>query len=100
MPNRGSWNGKWTGDGELFSITKHYTDKRFEELNISKLLEKRNFYYCWDDGWGANVCVKEITPQEEKQIKKHTKGFCGYDWMIDSILKYGDIRIVRQTNEG
>lgn len=95
MPGRGSWNNAWSGDGNLYSVVRHFTDKRFEELNIDKLLDKRNFYYNWSDGWCANVCVKEIDTKEEKQIKKHTKGFCGYDWMIDSILKYSDIRIVR-----
>ena len=27
--------------------------------------------------------------------KKKSDGFCGYDWMIESIIKYGEIRYKR-----
>lgn len=96
MPNRGSWNNKWSGDGQLFSIVKEFTDKQFKDYNIKALLDRRNFTYNWDDGWSANVCVKLITKEESKYIKKHSQGFYGYNWMIDSILKYGEIKIIKE----
>jgi len=45
----------------------------------------------WRDGWGANVAVELIGSVEKKIREKKSAGFCGYEWMIDSILKHGKI---------
>lgn len=95
MPNAGSWNGRWTGANK-----KYYVIRKASKLFISKqdyLKElftkgRDNWYYNFGDGWGANVCVEIIDSAEASKRKKASKGFCGYEWMIDSIINYGDIK--------
>lgn len=90
MPNCGSWNGKWSGQDRLYCIIKPFTTIKAKE-KAKELLAKRSFYYSWGDGWGASVSVKEVTNQEARSMKRNSKGFYGYDWMVDSILRYGKI---------
>ena len=85
MPNVGSWNGKWTGAKDVHFAFRNLSKK--EGLKLMRDKEYRNFYYNFGDGWGANVKMKPITAVEKRKIKKINKGFMGYDWMIDSIIK-------------
>ena len=90
MPNIGSWNGKWSGENK-----KHYKFYTLSKKDGEKLFdgqETNNWYYRWEDGWGANINAKIITSYEKRRLKKISDGFCGYDWMIESILKCGEIR--------
>lgn len=49
-------------------------------------------YYNFGDGWGAGVSVKIVDGVKGKNAAiKGSKGFCGYEWMIDSILERGKI---------
>ena len=90
MPNRGSWNNKWSGDGDRYIIVKD--GRYFPKDIIKKILDKQDFYYRWDDGWTACISVSEMKAQEANKLKKISKGFCGYDWMVSSILNYCEIR--------
>ena len=92
MPNNNSWNGKWTGEGNLYARTFRFTTKAMKE-KAQKALEGGSYYYNFGDGWGASVAVSEISADERKRINKASKGFCGYDWMIDSIFKHGKITV-------
>lgn len=100
MPNRSSWNGKWSGDEKKFYVIRSIP-KRFITKNehLKTVLEKGrdSWYYRWDDGWGANVCAEIIDATEAKKRRKVTAGFCGYGWMIDSILKIGKIKASHET---
>ena len=94
MPNRGSWNGQWSGQDKKYYVIKKVSDKYIASKDHFKELLKDgydNFYYRWSDGWGANVRVEIIDSKEAAKRRKISKGFCGYDWMIDSILFYGKI---------
>lgn len=85
MPNRGSWNGHWSGEKERHIIVKN--ERYIEEKgNIPKILDIGDFYYRWDDGWTACVSVTKMSAPEARKLKKKSSGFCGYDWMVDSIL--------------
>lgn len=86
MPNRGSWNGRWSGEDTLYAIVKG-----FSQIAADKILSQSSYYYRWDDGWGASVSVKAIDAKESRRVKKVSKGFCGYDWMVESIFLYGAI---------
>ena len=94
MPNKGSWNGKWSGEDNKYYVIKSIS-KRFmnSQPHFENLLDKLtdNFYYSWGDGWGANVHVQIIDASTAKKRRKLSKGFCGYEWMITSILHYGII---------
>ena len=84
MPNVGSWNGKWTGASNLYAKIKD--GKSYPNC------KEGNYYYRWDDGWGANVSVERVTAKESHKYSKASRGFCNYDWMIESILHYGEIK--------
>lgn len=86
MPRNNSWNGKWTGDEKFYARTRKFTDKA-----AAKILSKGSYGYNFGDGWYANIDVKEVTGADKRKIDKKTSGFCGYEWMIDSIYYYGDI---------
>lgn len=91
MPNRGSWNGKWSGDRDVHIIKKRNN-------SVPKQLIGKSFCYTWDDGWIACVSVRSLnvnTP-EYRSLIKNNRGFCGYDWMVESILKYGKIITPRE----
>lgn len=89
MPNNNAWNGKWSGEGKCYARVKSFTGREFKE-KLSKLVG--NHYYSFGDGWGANVQVKVVTPEEKRKLLKQSLGFCGYDWMIDSLLSHGWIQ--------
>ena len=84
MPNKGSWNGKWSGEGRPYIRVK-------DERSVPKDLWNKDFYYTWDDGWSACVSLRRVPATEARKLEKASVGFCGYDWMIKSILEYGEI---------
>lgn len=86
MPNRGSWNGRWSGEGNLYAVVRD-----FKQSTAEKILSKSSYYYRWDDGWGASISVRKIDGQESRRIKNASRGFRGYEWMVDSIIHYGAI---------
>lgn len=90
MPGVGSWNGKWTGDKDLFVRCKTLTKPEAEKILGDK--SERHFSYRWDDGWRANVLARKIDSAEKKVLEKKSSGFCGYDWMISSIIEHGEIK--------
>ena len=80
MPNVGSWDGKFTGAKNKYTV-------------LSKLLKKddhsiigKNWYYDFGDGWGANINCRLANKGE-----KPTNKFMGYEWMLKSIKKHGKI---------
>jgi len=84
MPNVGSWNGRWSGEGRNYSIVRKLTDKKCAELEIGE--NGNSWYHSWNDGWGASVRAR-IVPSGERL--KRSDGFCGYDWMVSNIIMFG-----------
>lgn len=84
MPNIGSWNGEWTGQGKLYARVRRISNK-------NNLRDESSFRYNFGDGWSACVSVKFVDSKEAAKIRRKTFGFCGYEWMIDSIIKHGEI---------
>jgi hypothetical protein len=87
MPNRGSWNGQWSGQEDKYTVSLNVGKKKAEEL-------KGHYYYNFGDGWGANVQIRE--PQKKERA---TGKFCGYEWMIESIRLVGKIVTSDQLGE-
>ena len=102
MPNVGSWNGKWTSESDLHAKIINFS-QRYGASNAAKeklkSIKGKNFYYNFGDGWGANIEIRQVTASEASKIRRKSKGFCGYDWMIDSILQYGEILNPSQRKE-
>jgi hypothetical protein len=86
MPNRGSWNGGWSGAERRYSIVKSLPDRRVLALLGGK--DRGSWGYNFGDGWFASVEAR-VVPKGERLPK--SDGFCGYDWMVVSILADGDI---------
>lgn len=80
MPSNNSWDGKWSGEGNKYTIAKTVTEKKAKEL-------KDYYSYAFGDGWVAGITVRKAKPRE-----KATNKFCGYNWMVDSIVWHGEIR--------
>jgi hypothetical protein len=90
MPGCGSWNGRWSGASNFYAITKSFTGKRGVEL-AQKILAHPHYSYGWSDGWRASVEVKAVDSKQAKTIRDKSKGFCGYEWMVDSICEHQKI---------
>jgi hypothetical protein len=82
MPNRSSWDGRWSGEDRHYAIVRDLDNDKAESL------AGKSFYYAWPDGWGASIAARRVADGEE--LRK-SDGFNGYDWMIASILRYGKI---------
>lgn len=94
MPNSGSWNGSWSGSGDKYVIAKTLPKDRDVES-----LHDKSFRYDFGDGWVANVRCVVVDGAKEKNIAvKGSVGFCGYEWMVDSIMKNGMILTMSIAN--
>lgn len=87
MPSNSAWNGKWTGEGKLYARAR----KGIKAETITKIMQRPRYTYSFGDGWVAAVEVKLMTGAEASKLMKKSEGFCGYDWMIDEILKHQKI---------
>ena len=91
MPNIGSWNGKWTGSDKKYFVIKRMKDKvadkimegaesipiyeGFSSKCIGSSPPRKNYYYNFGDGWGANICVEQVDAKEA--AKKATAATAG-----------------------
>ena len=116
MPNVGSWNGKWTG-----AERKYFIIKKVDEATAKKIMQDAksypiyegvfypkqvgtsipsvSHYYNFGDGWGANIKIQQVDTREANKRRKSSCGFYGYDWMVDSIMIYGEILNSKQIKE-
>lgn len=100
MPGRSSWNGRWSGEDKLYAIVKPIGRSAAARLKADEILSKRYFSHRWSDGWCASIEVIEGDSTEVRRVRKHSKGFCGYDWMVANIMSHGDCRDKAVAEEG
>lgn len=86
MPNNNSWNGRWSGEGRNYTIVANLSDKLAAKVLGEK--GRDSWGYNFGDGWFASVEGRAV-PKGERLRKSN--GFCGYDWMVRSILTDGEI---------
>lgn len=91
MPNNNAWNGRWSGQGKCYAIVRTVGRSNAAKEKAAKLAAEKSFYYDFGDGWGASVAVREVDTNEARQLRRQSLGFCGYDWMVGSILTHGKI---------
>lgn len=90
MPHRGSWNGRWSGENDIYAIIKT------ERAVPNKDIIGKTFYYRWDDGWTARISVEKVDCKTGNSLRKKSRGFCGYNWMVNSIIEKGYIEKVER----
>lgn len=98
MPGSPSWNGKWSGEGKLYAIVKKFTGARGAD-KAKSILANCYYSYSWSDGWRAGIDAKMVDGKTAGQFRKRSCGFCGYDWMVDSILVDGVIKSASDKEE-
>ena len=85
MPNVGSWNGRWTGEG------KPYIAVRSVPGEVAEAIDGKYFRYDFGDGWSAGITAEVMGAREAAKLLRKSEGFMWYGWMIDSIIKRGEI---------
>lgn len=88
MPGRNSWNGRWSGEEKMYAVVKKFTTKA-GKAKAAELLAAGYFSHNFGDGWRAGVTITEATAQQVRHVRKVSKGFCGYEWMVENFIAYG-----------
>lgn len=91
MPSNNAWDGKWSGADKRYVRVFNVGAAKKARAKWQPLIARGYFRYSFGDGWVAAVSVREVDTPEAKKLRKITAGFCGYDWMIDSIRDDGEI---------
>jgi len=92
MPGVSSWNGRWSGEGRDYVKVVNLGRTQKAEKKGRALVEKGSFYHSFGDGWTACVSVEEVDARQAATLRRKSAGFCGYDWMVESIRWHGEIR--------
>lgn len=85
MPHCGSWNGHWSGENQKHLMFQRMSDR------LAAALDGQSWDYRWDDGWSAVINARVVDATEARKLRKQNAGFCGYEWMVKSILSFGRI---------
>lgn len=93
MPSNNAWNGRWSGEERCYARIKNLGRTKKAEVKAERLIAGSSYYHRFGDGWVASVSVREVTAAEAAKIRRKSAGFCGYDWMIDSIVRNGEILV-------
>lgn len=86
MPGCGSWNGRWSGENNLYAMLVPRGSSKVAKEKTDLILKTGYYSYSWSDGWHAGIKVRQVTSAESRKIRRLSKGFCGYEWMVKSIL--------------
>lgn len=93
MPSNNAWDGKWSGDGECYAIVRSFR-KGWPTVKGTPI--HSYFTYSFGDGWVAAVSVRQVERGEAQKIRNRSRGFCGYDWMVESILESNRIDVPKR----
>ncbi len=93
MPSVNSWNGRWSGEDNFYAVLRSVGRSNKDRVKADNILSIGSFRYDFEDGWAACVSVREIDTKEASKVIKKSKGFCGYEWMVNSIMLHGEIVI-------
>ena len=84
MDKINSWDGNWSGQNSLHVVLRAGLDRY-------RMLREGVYYYQFDDGWRAKIEVRFTTFEDAYDLYKKSTGFCGLEWMVDSICNLGKI---------
>jgi hypothetical protein len=93
MPGVNSWNGRWTGEEKVYEIIMPIRRTKVHLAKCEKIVADGPYSYAFGDGWRASVDARiEHDTAKIRQARRKTAGFCGYDWMVESIYWDGFIQ--------
>src|SRR5690606_22351437 len=75
-----SWNGQWSGEGRNYVIVRNVPSETVAKWG------RMSWRHGWGDGWCACVTARVM---EKGERKPKSDGFCGYDWMVNNIIRWG-----------
>ena len=81
MPGYNSW-----GNGKNYIIKKDVSARFIK--NHPYLEDGNSWSYSFSDGWRALITIRYA----EKGERIKSDGFAGYSWMVDSIMRNGEIK--------
>jgi hypothetical protein len=90
MPRNNSWNGRWSGQERRYVKVVNVGSSAKAIAKYKALCDKRHSYN-FGDGWVAAIDVSEVDAAEARKLRKASVGFCGYEWMIESLRRDGAI---------
>lgn len=99
MPGSPSWNGRWSGEGRCYAIVKPIRPTKKHTAKCQQIADGGPYSFRWNDGWCASVSVRIVDGAEARKIRRASQGFCGYNWMVDSIERFGRILDTPQQRE-
>ena len=73
------------GEGENYVVYRNLSKSKCVSLGLKTTLDKKSWRYDFGDGWTAEVTAV-LWPSTLK--KEKSDGFCGYEWMVDNIIKW------------
>jgi len=91
MPRVNTWCGHWSGEGRPYTRVYSFRGKKAEE-KARLILKRGSFCHDFGDGWTARLSVSAVSTQDARLLRQRSQGFCGYDWMIASIIQHLEIR--------
>jgi hypothetical protein len=92
MPGTGPNGERWNSDNRVHALIRPVPRNLKSTENANKLLAAKSWRYDFGDGWIAQVDVEQGTQQTVHRARRLSQGFCGYDWMVASILEHGEIK--------
>ena len=98
MPGVNSWNGRWSGEGRDHVKVVTFRGKAGNAKG-QQILSHGSYHYDFGDGWRARIDVEKIDSARAARIRRGQPTFCGYCWMVDSILQFGKILSTHQQKE-
>jgi hypothetical protein len=87
MPGKASWNGRWSGEDKNYLAYRRLRVPTLERLGLELGATGKAWHHQWNDGWCARIHARILA---ENERPRKSDGFCGYEWMVDNILVYGD----------
>ena len=99
MPRNNSWDGKWSGAGRSYNIVRAVGSSRKAAEEAKRILATPRYTYSFGDGWVAAIQVREVDRGECDRLRRESCGFCGYDWMVNSIFDNGFIKIKEEERD-
>lgn len=93
MPSSGAWDGKWSGQGRLYAIVKNLGRSKKDAAKGRQIIDNAPYRYDFGDGWIAKISVHEVDGREARKLRRASRGFWGYGWMVDSIREHGRIQL-------